>query len=174
MTLIHEDKVTSNRTEFIAKVISGSRKLGFDPNWLMQVMYNESGLNHQAVNPITNATGLIQFMPDTAMNGLGITVDMLKRMTNVQQLDYVFKYLSSYRYRITSYIDLYFAVFFPAAIGKPLSWIFQAKNLAASKIAQQNPSFDLDKNGQLTVKEVQEAMIAKIPQSWREYFKKKV
>jgi hypothetical protein len=170
--LLHEDKIISNKAEFIAKVKQYSKEIGIDPDWIMQVMYNESGLNHQAVNPITNATGLIQFMPATA-NALGVTVEMLKRMSNVEQLAYVFKYLKPFRFKIWSYIDLYFAVFFPAAIGKPLDWVFQAKNLSASIIAQQNPSFDLDKNGQLTVKEVQEAMLKKVPMAYREKFKKK-
>jgi membrane-bound lytic murein transglycosylase MltF len=173
MSLLHEDKITLNRAEFVAKVIAKSKEIGIQPDWIMQVMYNESGLNHQAVNPITNATGLIQFMPDTA-RALGVTVDMLKRMSNVEQLDYVFKYLRPFRFKIWSYIDLYFAVFFPLAIGKPLAWVFKAANLAASKIAQQNPAFDLDKNGQLTVKEVEQAMLAKVPAAYRELFKKKV
>ena len=172
MSLLHIDKVTSNRAEFEAKVIKGSKELGFDPNWLMAVMNNESGLNHQAVNPITNATGLIQFMPATAM-GLGVTVDMLKRMTNVQQLDYVFKYLRAYRFKIWNYIDLYFAVFFPLAIGKQSDWVFKASNLAASVIARQNPAFDLNKDGVLTVREVEQAMLAKVPEPWRTLFKKK-
>ena len=50
-------------------------------------MVFESRLNPQAVNPISGATGLIQFMPSTARGGT--TTAVLKRMSNVQQLDYV-------------------------------------------------------------------------------------
>jgi len=172
MSLIHEEIVYTNKAEFLQKVRDISTVLGVDPNWLMHVMWSESRLNAQAVNPITGATGLIQFMPATAAS-LGTSLADLKNMSNVQQLDYVLKYLKPYRFKIQSYIDLYFAVFFPLAIGKPLAWVFEAKNLAASLIARQNPAFDLDKNGILTVAEVQDAMLKFIPESFKDIFKKK-
>ena len=170
--MLYEEKVKTNKDAFIAKVISISQKLGIEPEWLMQVFVNESGVNHQAVNPITNATGLIQFMPNTAIS-LGTTVAALKAMTNVQQLDYVYKYLAPYTGKMQSYIDVYFTVFFPLAIGKPDDWVFQTSALTASKIATQNPVFDLNKDGKLTVAEVREAMLRKVPTAWREFFDKK-
>jgi soluble lytic murein transglycosylase-like protein len=71
--MLYEEKVKTNREAFIAKVITISQKLGIEPEWLMQVFVNESGMNHQAVNSTSNATGLIQFMPDTAVT-LGTSV----------------------------------------------------------------------------------------------------
>jgi hypothetical protein len=68
---------------------------------------------------------------------------------------------------------LYFTVFFPLAIGKPDDWVFQTSKLSASKIASQNPAFDLNKDGKLTVAEVREAMLRKVPSAWREFFDKK-
>ena len=65
-------------------------ELQIRPNWLMFVMYFESRLNHRAVNRISGATGLIQFMPSTA-RGLGTTTDALFNMSNVDQLYYVKK-----------------------------------------------------------------------------------
>jgi hypothetical protein len=94
-------------------------------------------------------------------------------MTNVQQLDWVYKYLSPYAGRINSYTDLYFTVFFPLAIGKPDDWVFQTSKLLASKIATQNPGFDLNKDGKLTVAEVREAMLRKVPTAWQAFFSKK-
>ena len=170
--MLHEEKVKTNKDAFITKVISISQKLNIEPEWLMQVFNSESGVNHQAVNPITNATGLIQFMPSTAI-GLGTTVAALKAMTNVQQLDYVYKYLAPYTGKMQSYIDVYFTVFFPLAIGKPDDWVFQTSTLSASKIATQNPIFDLNKDGKLTVAEVREAMLRRVPTGWREFFDKK-
>ena len=170
--MLYEEKVKTNKDAFISKVIAISQKLGIEPEWLMQVFVNESGVNHQAVNPVSNATGLIQFMPDTATS-LGTSVAALKAMTNVQQLDYVYKYLSPYVGKINSYIDLYFTVFFPLAIGKPDDWVFQTSKLAASKIATQNPVFDINKDGKLTVAEVREAMLKKVPSAWRAFFDKK-
>jgi len=170
--MLYEEKIKSNKDAFIAKVINISQKLGIEPEWLMQVFVNESGVNHQAVNSVSGATGLIQFMPDTATS-LGTSVAALKAMTNVQQLDYVYKYLSPYAGRINSYIDLYFTVFFPLAIGKPDDWVFQTSKLLASKIATQNPVFDINKDGKLTVAEVREAMLKKVPSAWRAFFDKK-
>jgi soluble lytic murein transglycosylase-like protein len=91
--MLYEEKVTTNKDAFIAKVITISQRLGIEPEWLMQVFVNESGINHQAVNSVSGATGLIQFMPNTA-TALGTSVAALKAMTNVQQLDWVYKYLS--------------------------------------------------------------------------------
>jgi hypothetical protein len=170
--MLHEEKVKTNKDAFIAKVISTSQRLNIEPEWLMQVFNSESGVNHLAVNPITNATGLIQFMPNTAVS-LGTTVAALKAMTNVQQLDYVYKYLAPYAGRMQSYIDVYFTVFFPLAIGKPDDWVFQTATLSANKIATQNPIFDLNKDGKLTVAEVREAMLRRVPSGWREFFEKK-
>jgi len=170
--MLYEEKVKTNKDVFIAKVITISQKLGIEPEWLMQVFVNESGVNHQAVNATSGATGLIQFMPDTARS-LGTSVEALKAMTNVQQLDWVYKYLSPYAGRIASYIDLYFTVFFPLAIGKPDDWVFQTSKLSAAIIARQNPVFDLNKDGKLTVAEVREAMLRKVPTEWRDFFDKK-
>ena len=170
--MLYEEKVKTNKEIFIAKVITISQKLGIEPEWLMQVFVNESNVNHQAVNPVSGATGLIQFMPDTA-KALGTSVEALKTMTNVQQLDWVYKYLAPYAGRMASYIDLYFTVFFPLAVGKPDDWILQTSKLLASKIAKQNPAFDLNKDNQLTVAEVREAMLRKVPPAWRDFFSKK-
>jgi membrane-bound lytic murein transglycosylase MltF len=173
MKLIHEDIVTDNQANFIEKVKIISKALSIDANWLMQIMYSESRINPKAVNPFSEAVGLIQFMPSTAQS-LGTATDELLLMSNLAQLDFVYKYLRPFAGKINSYIDLYFSIFFPLAINKPLEWIFQAKNLAASLVAQQNPAFDLNHDGVLTVAEVQEAMLNFIPKDWKLFFKKKV
>ena len=170
--MLYEEKVTSNKDVFIAKLITIAQKLNIEPEWLMQVFVNESGVNHQAVNSVSGATGLIQFMPDTA-KALGTSVEALKTMTNVQQLDWVYKYLAPYAGKMQSYTDVYFTVFFPLAVGKPDDFVFQTSKLSASKIASQNPVFDLNKDGQLTVAEVREAMLRKVPAAWRDFFDKK-
>lgn len=78
--------------EFYNKIVEISKRLKCDPAELMGVMNSESGLIHTAVNKKSDATGLIQFMPATAKN-LGTTVNKLKSMSAVEQLDYVEKYL---------------------------------------------------------------------------------
>ena len=170
--MLYEEKIKENKTDFITTVKDIAQRLGFAPEWLMQIFMIESSLNHRAVNPVTKATGLIQFMPATAAS-LGTSIEALKAMSNVQQLTYVYKYLEPYRGKINSYQDLYFAVFFPAAIGKPGNWILQASGLTASKVAQQNPIFDLNRDGVVTVDEVRQAILNKVPQSWKDFFDKK-
>ena len=67
--------------------------LGVKADHLMFLMWFETArtLNHRITNSI-GATGLIQFMPATAV-GLGTTCEKLRQMSNVEQLDYVKKHL---------------------------------------------------------------------------------
>lgn len=166
--LIYEDKVPgSYRDAFIKEVKRYSQKLGINPNWLMAVMYFESArtFSPSVQNPFSNATGLIQFMPATARE-LGTSVTELKQMQAVDQLYYVYKYYVRYKSRLKSYVDLYLITFFPLAAGKSLDFILKTKSLPASLIASQNPVFDLNKDGQITVSEIQKVMLGKIPSTW--------
>lgn len=174
MELIYSNLVPENKEAFIGEVERISRKLGIDPNWLMGVMYIETAGKFTASikNPITGATGLIQFMPATA-KGLGTTVEELALMSNVEQLEYVYKYLYPYRRKINRFIDCYLAVFFPAAMDKPLEYVIQTKSLSAGLIARQNPLFDLDRNGQITVYEIETGLLGKINSQYHPILKKK-
>ncbi len=160
--IIFSDKVKSNKEAFLQKVVSISNLLGINPNWLMAVMYMESTLNPQAVNKqkadtetdaykraAYRATGLIQFMPATA-EALGTSTQKLYLMNNLQQLDFVYKYYKPYTNRIQSLEDLYTVTFFPRALGKPHSFVFETAKLKASVIAQQNQVFDANKDGKIT------------------------
>jgi hypothetical protein len=168
--MLYEEKIPENRTAFLSAVANISARLDIEPDWLMAVMNSESGLNHRAVNPNGGATGLIQFMPATAI-ALGTTTEALKAMTSVEQLQYVQKYFYPYRYKIKSYTDLYMAAFFPVALGKPDSWILQTTRLSAAKIASANKIFDLDSNSRLTVAEVREAFLRRLPQPVQTQFR---
>ncbi len=144
--------VNENRPQFEAKVIEIAGKLNIPPDWLMLVMESESGLSHTIVNPMGGATGLIQFMPSTA-KGLGTTTTALKRMSNVQQLDYVYKYFRPYKKQLQTGYDLYSINFFPAMLGKPDDWEIHSDKLSAETIAKYNKSLDLDHNNVITVAE---------------------
>jgi hypothetical protein len=87
-------------------------------------------------------------------------------MTAVKQLDYVYKYLLPYKGKMKNYIDCYFAVFFPLAIGKPEDWTIQTNSLSASTIARQNPAFETNKDGKIQVWEVKKIMLEKLPKEW--------
>lgn len=153
--MLFEQYVTTNKQAFLAKVKEVSKKLLIEPDWLMAVMYKESGINPQAVNPNGGATGLIQFMPATAKS-LGTSTTALKNMSNVEQLDYVYKYYKPYITKLNSYPDLYMATFFPAALGKSNDYVLQTSSLSAGTIARANPVIDLNKDNKITVGEFHE------------------
>jgi hypothetical protein len=113
-----------------------------DATALYKIMYAESRLDPNAVLKSTNATGLIQFVPDSAI-AIGTTVDIIRRTDGVGQLKFVEKYFNQYpAIRGGGIYEVYAAVFFPVAL-KHLNdpnWIFQAKGLDPYKISIQNPA----------------------------------
>lgn len=165
--LPYENLIFENRTAFIGKVRKIASRLGIQPDWLMIVFYIETAaarygcINHRVKNKL-GAVGLIQFMPRTAAD-LGTTPFALQSMTNVQQLDYVYNYLSRYCGRMKSLTDVYLAIFFPAAIGKDDTWILQSARLSAEMIACWNPLYDLNRDKRLTVGEVKAKLMQFVP-----------
>ena len=146
---------------FDSKLQKVANSLGVDKKHLIAIMKAESGMDPAAVNDHSNATGLIQFMPKTARL-LGTTVEELKKMSAVDQLDYVYRY-----YRMVGVQpgmdagDLYMATFMPAAVGKPDNFVLGARNsdkklfgLNQGLIYSQNSSLDRDGDGFITVGDV--------------------
>ena len=105
----------------------------------------------------SGATGLIQFMPDTA-RGLGTTTQQLAGMTRAQQLKFVDRYFSNKGIQGGSLSDLYMGVLFPAAVGKPDSYILFGNNAAIPRFRGmgprsayvQNRGLDLNNDGSIT------------------------
>ncbi len=163
--MIFENLVTENKAAFLAKVKEVATYLLINPDWLMFVMYFETA--HTMSDHIQNrikATGLIQFMPATAI-GLGTTVDALKEMSNVDQMDYVQKFLARFRGQYHNFVDLYCAVFWPAAVGKPDTY-----TITSHIVAVENPVFDLNHDGQITKAEIRAALIKQIPTAYLSEF----
>ncbi|EAR15442.1 hypothetical protein RB2501_13979 [Robiginitalea biformata HTCC2501] len=117
-------------------------------------------------NPFSGATGLIQFMPATA-SSLGTSTTQLAAMSFTEQLDFVEKYYRPYKQRIRGFVDLYLATFFPAAIGKPDSWVLSAPGISASKIAEQNPVFA--ESGVVRVGKIKSVLLSKVPLAYAKY-----
>lgn len=163
--LMYLDRVRSNVEAFEQKVRWIAQQLGINPNWLMLVMWIESRLNPIAENPITGATGLIQFMPSTAL-AYGTSVEALRKMSNLQQLDYVYKYLRVYKNRMKTFVDTYLAVFFPVAMGQAQDFIIHARNLSAEQVAKANKIYDLNLDGHITVAEIRDSLAKFIPASF--------
>lgn len=167
MALLFIDKLPPyQRSTFENKVREVSAELGFPPDWLMGVMELETaGTFDPAITNSIGATGLIQFMPSTAI-GLGTTTDQLRNMSAIEQLDWVKKYYWPYRHKIKRYADLYIATLLPVALGKSKDYVLKTSRLSAATIARANPLFDLNKDGKITVGEIETKLLQRIPEEW--------
>jgi hypothetical protein len=150
----------SKEPGFLDAVKAIEDRLGVDRDALLRIMKHESGLNPQARNPWTSATGLIQFMPNTAL-GLGTTVNLLLLMTGMQQLPYVEKFYKSFKGKVKTVGDLYMVTFLPAAVNKPDDFVIGKKGsknkifgLSQNLLYTQNAVFDGDGKGYYTVGDV--------------------
>ena len=161
--MIFLELVKDNVDLFENKVSAIAYNLGVKPEWLMFCMWFESRLNPGIVNSI-GATGLIQFMPATALS-LGTTCKQLKLMSNIQQLHYVDLYFNQPCFRFKSYksfVDLYCAIFWPAAVGKDDNF-----KIGGLKVAKCNPLFDVLKDGQITKGGVRTALLRQVPEKYK-------
>jgi hypothetical protein len=134
--------------EFKAKIVAIAGRLQCDPGYLMAAMAFETGTSFSPSirNRQSGATGLIQFMPATA-RALGTTTDALRAMDAVGQLDYVEKYFAPYVGKLHDIADVYMAILWPAAVGKPDSTVLFATPSAAY---EQNAGLDADHDGRVT------------------------
>lgn len=149
--------------EFRDKVIAIGNRLGVDPNFLMACMAFESGetFSPSVLNAAgSGAVGLIQFMPQTA-SLLGVSTEALASMTAETQLDYVELYFSPHRGELQTLADVYMAILWPAAIGKPEYFVlFDQSDPQHPKRYIQNRGLDFNHDGKITKHEAA-AMVAK-------------
>ncbi len=147
---------------FKAKVIAVAKDLQLDPNFLMAAMAFETG---ETFSPAiknaagSGATGLIQFMPETAKR-LGTSTDDLAKMTAVDQLDFVKKYFSPYRGKLQTVADVYMAILWPKAVGQPDDFVLFEKE--QGKVYDQNKGLDLNRDGKITKREAAEKVQKKL------------
>ncbi len=145
------NKVPANeRSAFSAKVAKVASSIGASAKDLMAIMDLESGLSPSIQNSL-GYTGLIQFGKDAAKD-LKTTTDALKKMTRVQQMDYVEKYFKLWMDRlkikkIDNFIDLYLVVFYPAGIKeKDLNKPFSTDKIEAANPALRDSKGNITKN----------------------------
>lgn len=164
--MIFEHLIKENKEAFLLKVKEICQYLSIEPDWLMLVMWFETARTFRTdiVNPISGATGLLQFMPRTARS-LGTTTEALKLMSNIEQLDYVERYLAPYRGKMKNWLDVYCAVFYPVLIGKPDDAVIDREI-----VARQNSVFDLNKDLKIHKYEIREALQKSIPQQYKHLF----
>ena len=165
MSLIHFDNkniATNIRSQFAAKVVDISQYLGVNPDWLMQLMYAESKLNYLAKNTQGGrlvAAGLIQWTVAS-----GVDPNFILTLSPLEQLDRVKAYFTPYRNKMKSYFDMYLVTFFPAAVGKSDTYVFETSKLKASTIAQQNPAVNsITKDAKITMAEFKKYVLDSTP-----------
>jgi hypothetical protein len=153
---------------FKARLMEMARNIDVDPNYLISAIAFETGETFSpSVKNSSGATGLIQFMPDTATE-LGTSTAALAAMTDVEQMDYVEKYFYPYRNRLETIEDVYMAILWPAAIGKANSWVLFSK---PSLQYDRNSGLDTHKVGHVTKQEAGAMVKAKLFRGRREgYF----
>lgn len=145
--------------DFKKKVDKVAAALGISSNNLMAIMKQESGVNPQARNRTSRATGLIQFMPDTARM-LGTTIDELYQMDGVQQLDYVYKYFKMTGVGDGSLGELYTAVFMPKYVGYPKDTVLGQRGAPgfSGKVYAQNSGLDRNQDGVITKADIENSV----------------
>ncbi|MGY6274209.1 hypothetical protein [Methylomonas sp. MgM2] len=155
-------KVSSTFRDKLRKIATD---LSCNPDFLMAAMAFETGesFSPRIRNPLSGATGLIQFMPNTAVH-LGTTTDMLATMTAESQLDFVAKYFEGKKGRLNSLEDVYMAILWPAAVGQSNDYVLFKLPSAAYK---QNKGLDSNGDGMVTKAEASAKVQAKLDKGKR-------
>lgn len=157
--------------EFARKVTVGCAQRGYlqaAAHWLMGCMAFESGRTFSPSkqnNGGSNFFGLIQFGEIAAKDlaefyKTDLTLDKLKKMSQLEQLDWVFKYFDMWAKRGKKYTqleDFYLTIFYPAAVGRKADETLFRKDSTdrmEAKSFLQNNGFDKNKDGVITIGEI--------------------
>lgn len=134
--------------DFAEKVNAICGRIGIDPSWLMACIAFETGRTFKSStqNPVSKATGLIQFMPSTAL-GLDTTVGELAAMSEIDQLDYVERYFEPFKGRLRTLSDTYMAILWPKGVGMREDEVLFDES---TKAYLQNRGLDINKDGGIT------------------------
>jgi len=110
-------------TEFLNAVSGLASEINTDPSHILRIIAFETGGTFDPAQKNaagSGAVGLIQFMPFIAKE-FGVTSGQLASMSRVEQMKYVSSYFKSRLKGVENptLSDLYMAVLWPAAVGKP-------------------------------------------------------
>jgi hypothetical protein len=148
-------KPVANDKEFQSGVTDMAKRMGVSEDYLYAVMSFETGGSFDPAQKNmagSGATGLIQFMPETAQ-GLGTSTSELAGMNRTEQLKYVEKYLKNAGVKKgASLSDMYMAVLLPAAVGKSDDFVLFGEGGAygGSRAYSQNKGLDANRDGRIT------------------------
>lgn len=141
-------------TDFLESALWIEDTLGLKAHNQLVCMGFETGMTFDPAerNPNSTATGLIQFMEFTATR-LGTTIAKLAKMTQVQQMNYVFKYFQEFQkdgHDLSKWNlgDTYMAIFAPPGIGKADDFVVYAESKGRAYAV--NKGLDKNKDGMIT------------------------
>ena len=139
-----------NESGFMEQSKAMSDRLGIKHEDLLKIMNFESaGIDPSAVNEKSGASGLIQFMPNTATE-LGTSVEEIRKMSGTEQLPYVEKYLQGHGVKPGMGLsELYMSILAgnAKAAGKTSLWE------KGSKAYEDNKGLDIDGNLEVSPQE---------------------
>lgn len=147
---------------FFDKLKDICTELGCEPIDLLAVMMSESGVRASAHNPNGDASGLIQFMPNILV-GLGWLngPDAFRELSAEAQLPFVKKFFAPYASKgLSSAARLYQATFLPATLdlGSDADTVICQQGGIHSFAYAPNKVFDQNRDGKITVGELQDAI----------------
>jgi len=129
-----------NSEPIVDKMIALSERLGANPiHFANLINFETSGTFSTSVQNSIKATGLIQFIPSTAADLLGLNpkseedkskaAEIFKNMSVDEQMGYVEKYMTSAPRKTPMNTEqkLYMAVFYPSYQNKPIDSVFPSK-----------------------------------------------
>jgi hypothetical protein len=130
------------------------------PDWLPTCMAFETAETFDPAikNPGSSGSGLIQFMDETCEHlsqrwDETITTAMLRKMTRMEQLPWVWKYFKMKVEKVGNAIsleDVYMLIYWPAAVGRGLDTPLHTKD---TKFYAPNKGLDINKDGIITKRE---------------------
>jgi hypothetical protein len=132
---------------FIKGVEKMADRLETKPEYILAaISFETGGTFSPSIQNSIGATGLIQFLKTTA-KALGTTTDELRKMTAVEQLEYVEKYLKPFKGKLDSLEAVYTSIL-SGSPKKPDNVLFKF-GTAAYKL---NP-LDWNEDGKITARE---------------------
>lgn len=146
---------------FFCRLVAVCDEVKCAPCDLLAVMMNESAIRPDAHNPNGDASGLIQFMPFILRNLGYLNGDAaFRKLTAVEQLPFVARYLRPYRSKLVNATAVYLAVFLPALIGHAAEpdYALVVKNSRLGWAYAPNIGFDRNRDGEIRVDEVTYAL----------------
>lgn len=141
---------------FFLELHNIARELVIDVEDLAGVMFAESACRADTRNATTDASGLIQFMPQTLLNlGWRHGTEAFRALGACEQLPWVRRYLGRYK-PLHSLTRAYLAVFLPAFVHRSTDpdWPLAVKHGVRGWAYAPNVQLDADKDGTITVAEL--------------------